>query len=56
MASGRAAQPAIGGFGRVDSNRGLVYQQTNNAWSTLEWKAIEATITCRNNFQVLIGD
>ena len=47
----------FGGFGRVDPNRGLVYQQTNNTWSTLEWKAIEATIAknMSNNFQVLIG-
>lgn len=47
----------FGGFGRVDPNRGLVYQQTNNTWSTLEWKAIEATIAknMSNNFQVLIS-
>ena len=47
----------FGGFGRVDPNRGLVYQQTNNTWSTLEWKAIEATIAknMSNNFQVLVG-
>ena len=47
----------FGGFGRVDPNRGLVYQQTNNTWSTLEWKAIEATIAknMANNFQVMIG-
>jgi len=47
----------FGGFGRVDPNRGLVYQQTNNTWSTLEWKAIEATIAknLSNNFQVMIG-
>ena len=47
----------FGGFGRVDPNRGLVYQQTNNTWSTLEWKAIETTIAknMSNNFQVLVG-
>jgi hypothetical protein len=47
----------FGGFGRVDPNRGLVYQQTNNTWSTLEWKAIEATIAknMSQNFQVMIG-
>jgi hypothetical protein len=47
----------FGGFGRVDPNRGLVYQQTNNTWSTLEWKAIEATVAknMSNNFQVMIG-
>lgn len=47
----------FGGFGAVDPNRGLVYQQTNNSWSTLEWQAIEATIAknLSNNFQALIG-
>ena len=47
----------FGGFGRVDPNRGLVYQQTNNTWSTLEWKAIEATLAknMSNNFQLLFS-
>jgi hypothetical protein len=47
----------FGGFGRVDPNRGLVYQQTNNTWSTLEYKAIEATVAknLSNNFQALIS-
>jgi hypothetical protein len=47
----------FGGFGRVDPNRGLIYQQTNNSWSTLEWQAVEATIAknLSNNFQALIG-
>ena len=47
----------FGGFGRVDPNRGLVYQQTNNTWSTLEWKAIEATVAknMSNNFQLLMS-
>lgn len=47
----------FGGFGRVDPNRGLVYQQTNNSWSTLEWQALEATVAknLSNNFQMLIG-
>jgi hypothetical protein len=34
----------FGGFGRVDPNRGLVYQQTNNHWSTLEYRALEITL------------
>jgi Carboxypeptidase regulatory-like domain/TonB dependent receptor-like, beta-barrel len=48
---------AFGGFGRVDPNRGLVYQQTNNSWSTLEWQAIEMTVAknLSRNFQALIG-
>lgn len=47
----------FGGFGRVDPNRGLVYQQTNNSWSTLEWQAFEATVAknLSNNFQLLVG-
>jgi hypothetical protein len=47
----------FGGFGRVDPNRGLVNQQTNNSWSTLEWKAIEAVIAknLSHNFQAMIS-
>jgi hypothetical protein len=47
----------FGGFGLVDPNRGVVFQQTNNSWSTLEWQAFEATIAknLSNNFQALIG-
>lgn len=47
----------FGGFGVVDPNRGLVYQQTNNTWSTLEWQAIEMTIAknLSQNFQALVG-
>jgi hypothetical protein len=43
------------GFGLVDPNRGIIFQQTNNSWSTLEWQAIEATVAknLSNNFQVL---
>lgn len=45
------------GFGLVDPNRGVVFQQTNNSWSTLEWQALEMTIAknLSNNFQALIG-
>ncbi|HUE89351.1 MAG TPA: TonB-dependent receptor [Vicinamibacterales bacterium] len=45
------------GFGRIDANRGLVYQQTNNEWSTLEWQAFEMTVAknLSNNFQALVG-
>lgn len=35
----------FGGFGRVDATRGTVYQQTNNTWSSLEYKAVEVTVT-----------
>jgi hypothetical protein len=45
----------FGGFGLVDPNRGLVYQQTNNDWSTLEWQALEITVAknLSNRFQAL---
>ncbi len=45
------------GFGLVDPNRGIVFQQTNNSWSTLEWQAFEMAIAknLSNNFQALIS-
>ena len=57
-ASGRAGRTSrSAASGVVDPNRGLVYQQTNNTWSTLEWKAVEITVAknMSHNFQVLIG-
>ncbi|MFN2446743.1 MAG: TonB-dependent receptor domain-containing protein, partial [Vicinamibacterales bacterium] len=47
----------FGGFGLVDPNRGIVFQQTNNTWSTLEYQAIEVTVAknLSQNFQALIG-
>lgn len=49
-------QPFLG-FGLVDPNRGVVFQQTNNSWSTLEWQALEVTVAknLSNNFQAMIG-
>jgi hypothetical protein len=43
------------GFGQIDPTRGILYQQTNNTWSTLNYTALEITATknLRNNFQVL---
>jgi hypothetical protein len=35
----------FGGFGKVDPNRGIVQQQTNNSWSRLNYTAIEITAT-----------
>jgi len=35
----------FGGFGKIDPNRGELEQQTNNRWSTLEYRAIEITVT-----------
>jgi hypothetical protein len=49
-------QPFIG-FGRIDPARGILYQQTNNTWSTLNYQAIEITATknLRRNFQFMAG-
>ncbi len=49
-------QPFIG-FGRIDPTRGILYQQTNNTWSTLDYTALEITATknLRNNFQFMAG-
>jgi carboxypeptidase family protein/TonB-dependent receptor-like protein len=35
----------FGGFGKVDPTRGIVYQQTNNSWSRLNYTALELTAT-----------
>jgi hypothetical protein len=47
----------FGGFGLVDVNRGIVSQQTNNTWSTLEYQALEITVAknMSHNFQVMGG-
>ena len=34
----------FGGFGAVDPNRGIIFQQQNNSWSTLEYRALEVTV------------
>jgi hypothetical protein len=34
----------FGGFGRIDPSRGIIFQQTNNHWSTLEYTAVELTV------------
>ena len=48
---------AFGGFGLVDPNQGIVTQQTNNTWSTLEYQAIEITFAknMSHNFQLMGG-
>lgn len=38
---------AFGGFGRVDPEAGIIYQQTNTDWSKLVYSAIEITTTKR---------
>jgi hypothetical protein len=47
----------FGGFGRVDPNRGILEQQTNNTWSTLDYQAIELTVVKRmaRGFQLMGG-
>ncbi len=46
---------AFGGFGAIDPNRGIVFHQTNNSWSTLEWQALEITVAknLSKNFQAI---
>jgi len=48
---------AFGGFGKVDTNRGIVYQQTNNSWSRLNYTALEITATknLSHGFQFMAG-
>ena len=45
------------GFGLVDPNQGIVYQQTNNTWSQLKYQAVEATLTknMSHGFQFIAG-
>jgi hypothetical protein len=45
----------FGGFGRVDPNQGILYQLTNNTWSTTHYKALQATVTknMTHSFQML---
>src|SRR5688572_1284277 len=49
-------QPFLG-FGLVDPNQGIVYQQTNNTWSQLKYQAIEMTLTknMSHGFQFIAG-
>ncbi|OLE78320.1 MAG: hypothetical protein AUF76_19525 [Acidobacteria bacterium 13_1_20CM_2_65_9] len=45
----------FGGFGKVDPNQGLLYQLTNNTWSTTHYRALQATVTknMTHGFQML---
>src|SRR5262245_20647584 len=47
----------FGGFGKVDPARGIVYQQTNNSWSRLNYTALEITATknLSHGFQFMAG-
>jgi len=45
----------FGGFGKIDPNQGLLYQLTNNTWSTTHYKALQGTVTknMTHGFQML---
>jgi len=47
----------FGGFGKVDPNRGIIEQQTNNSWSRLKYQALEITVTknMSHGFQFMAG-
>jgi hypothetical protein len=47
----------FGGFGKIDPERGEVDQQTNNTWSTLEYRALEITVAknMSKGFQLMAG-
>lgn len=47
----------FGGFGLVDPNRGIIYQQTNNTWNTTVYTSFDVTITknMSHNFQLMGG-
>ncbi|MGD9903276.1 MAG: TonB-dependent receptor [Vicinamibacterales bacterium] len=47
----------FGGFGAIDPTRGIVFQQQNNSWSTLEYRALEITVAknMSHNFQLMAG-
>ena len=47
----------FGGFGKVDPNQGIVYQQVNNTWSRLKYQALEITVTknMSHSFQLIGG-
>jgi hypothetical protein len=45
------------GFGRVDPNRGIYYQQTNSTWSKYVYTGLEVTVSKQmsNRYQFLVG-
>jgi len=47
----------FGGFGKVDPNRGLVYQQRNNTWNTAVLTDLEAVVAknLSHNVQLLVS-
>jgi len=47
----------FGGFGLVDPNRGILYQERNNTWSTAVATAVEAVVAknMSNNIQAMVS-
>jgi len=47
----------FGGFGAIDPARGVIFQQQNNSWSTLEYRALELTLAknLSRGFQAMVG-
>ncbi|MSO62467.1 MAG: TonB-dependent receptor [Acidobacteria bacterium] len=47
----------FGGFGKIDPTRGIIFQQQNNSWSTLDYRAVEVTLAknLSKGFQALVG-
>jgi hypothetical protein len=48
---------AFAGFGKVDPNRGIIYQQTNSTWNWVVLTGFETAVTknLAHNFQFLLG-
>jgi len=49
-------QPFIG-FGKVDPDAGIIYRLTNNTWSTMNYRAIQMTLTknMTHGFQAMVA-
>lgn len=47
----------FGGFGKVDPNAGLIYRLTNNTWSTMNYRALQMTLTknMTHGFQAMMA-
>lgn len=45
------------GFGKVDPNAGIIYRLTNNTWSTMNYRALQLTLTknMTHGFQAMVA-
>ncbi len=45
------------GFGKVDPNAGIIYRLTNNSWSTVNYRALQMTLTknMTHGFQAMVA-